>query len=78
MNGKQLEVKNITLFVFKMLVCAVLCCAVFAGIWSSVFSLSLTQLWSIVTGVIPSWASKIGEEVNHTGKNKAISMSMNT
>ncbi|KAK9959808.1 hypothetical protein ABG768_009909 [Culter alburnus] len=36
------------------------------GIWSSVFSLSLTQLWSIVTGVIPSWASKIGEEVNHT------------
>ncbi|XP_051724626.1 cytosolic phospholipase A2 delta isoform X1 [Ctenopharyngodon idella] len=36
------------------------------GIWSSVFSLSLTQLWSIVTGVTPSWASKIGEEVNHT------------
>ncbi|XP_067310716.1 cytosolic phospholipase A2 delta [Pseudorasbora parva] len=36
------------------------------GIWSSVFSLSLTQLWSIVTGVVPSWASKIGEEVNNT------------
>ncbi|XP_048047221.1 cytosolic phospholipase A2 delta isoform X2 [Megalobrama amblycephala] len=36
------------------------------GIWSSIFSFSLTQLWSIVTGVIPSWASKIGEEVNHT------------
>uniref|UniRef100_A0A671RRQ4 Phospholipase A2, group IVF, tandem duplicate 2 n=2 Tax=Sinocyclocheilus anshuiensis TaxID=1608454 RepID=A0A671RRQ4_9TELE len=36
------------------------------GIWSSVFSLSLTQLWSVVTGVIPSWASKIGEEVNQT------------
>uniref|UniRef100_A0A673ID89 Phospholipase A2 n=1 Tax=Sinocyclocheilus rhinocerous TaxID=307959 RepID=A0A673ID89_9TELE len=27
------------------------------GIWSSVFSLSLTQLWSVVTGVIPSWAN---------------------
>ncbi|XP_016379190.1 cytosolic phospholipase A2 zeta-like [Sinocyclocheilus rhinocerous] len=36
------------------------------GIWSSVFSLSLTQLWSRITGVIPSWASKIGEEVNQT------------
>lgn len=36
------------------------------GIWSSVFSLSLTQLWTVVTGVIPSWASKVGEEVNHT------------
>uniref|UniRef100_A0A673H464 Phospholipase A2, group IVF, tandem duplicate 2 n=1 Tax=Sinocyclocheilus rhinocerous TaxID=307959 RepID=A0A673H464_9TELE len=36
------------------------------GIWSSVFSLSLTQLWSAVTGVIPSWASKVGEEVNQT------------
>uniref|UniRef100_A0A672R4C2 Phospholipase A2, group IVF, tandem duplicate 2 n=1 Tax=Sinocyclocheilus grahami TaxID=75366 RepID=A0A672R4C2_SINGR len=36
------------------------------GIWSSVFSLSLTQLWSAVTGVIPSWASKVGEEVRQT------------
>ncbi|XP_052436077.1 cytosolic phospholipase A2 zeta [Carassius gibelio] len=36
------------------------------GIWSSVFSLSLTQLWNTVTGVIPSWASKVGEEVNQT------------
>ncbi len=44
---------------------------VFAGIWSSIFSLSLTQLWSAVTGVIPSWASKVGEEVNHSGKSKA-------
>jgi len=47
---------------------------VFAGIWSSVFSLSLTQLWNIVTGVIPSWASNIGEEVNNTGKRNAISI----
>ncbi|KAL1257757.1 hypothetical protein QQF64_011001 [Cirrhinus molitorella] len=36
------------------------------GIWSSVFSLSPTQLWSIVTGEIPSWASKLGEDVNQT------------
>ncbi|XP_052000966.1 cytosolic phospholipase A2 delta [Xyrauchen texanus] len=36
------------------------------GIWSSVFSVSLTQLWSCITGVIPSWAHKIGEEVNNT------------
>ncbi|KAK2878875.1 hypothetical protein Q8A67_019666 [Cirrhinus molitorella] len=32
------------------------------GIWSSVFSLNLTQLWSRITGVIPSWASKLGEK----------------
>ncbi|XP_050957645.1 cytosolic phospholipase A2 zeta-like [Labeo rohita] len=36
------------------------------GMWSSIFSVSLTQLWTVVTGVIPSWASKIGEEVNQT------------
>ncbi|KAA0711062.1 Cytosolic phospholipase A2 delta [Triplophysa tibetana] len=36
------------------------------GIWSSVFSLSLTQIWSTVTGVIPSWAHKIGEDVKQT------------
>lgn len=53
-------------------------CVVFAGIWSSVFSLSLTQLWSTVTGVTPSWASKVGEEVNPTGKKKAGTMSKTT
>ncbi|XP_016400701.1 cytosolic phospholipase A2 zeta-like [Sinocyclocheilus rhinocerous] len=45
------------------------------GIWSSVFSLSLTQLWSAVTGVIPSWASKVGEEVNQTDKDDKPSTS---
>ncbi|XDV43092.1 hypothetical protein PO909_011637 [Leuciscus waleckii] len=43
------------------------------GIWSSVFSLSLTQLWNIVTGVIPSWASNIGDEVNRTDNNPKTS-----
>ncbi|XP_073682658.1 cytosolic phospholipase A2 delta-like [Garra rufa] len=36
------------------------------GIWSSVFSLSPTQLWNVVTGEIPSWASKLGDDVNQT------------
>ncbi|RXN38788.1 cytosolic phospholipase A2 zeta-like protein [Labeo rohita] len=45
------------------------------GIWSSVFSLSLTQLWTVVTGKIPSWASKLGEDVNQTEKGKKPSAS---
>ncbi|XP_073683438.1 cytosolic phospholipase A2 delta-like [Garra rufa] len=32
------------------------------GIWSSVFSLNLTLLWSRITGVNPSWASKSGDK----------------
>nr|XP_055028411.1 cytosolic phospholipase A2 delta-like [Misgurnus anguillicaudatus] len=36
------------------------------GIWSSVFSFNLTEIWSFVTGVTPFWSSKIGEKVTHT------------
>ncbi|XP_073725449.1 cytosolic phospholipase A2 delta [Misgurnus anguillicaudatus] len=35
------------------------------GIWSSVFSLSLTQIWTCATGVTPSWADQVGEEVTN-------------
>ncbi|KAF4084373.1 hypothetical protein AMELA_G00127920 [Ameiurus melas] len=34
------------------------------GMWSSVFSANLVQLWSAYTGMIPSWVSQLGEKVD--------------
>ncbi|KAF7704741.1 hypothetical protein HF521_021813 [Silurus meridionalis] len=34
------------------------------GIWSSAFSINLAQIWSSITGVIPSW---VGGNVDHIG-----------
>ncbi|KAB5562008.1 hypothetical protein PHYPO_G00013030 [Pangasianodon hypophthalmus] len=34
------------------------------GMWSSVFSANLMQLWSAFTGVIPSWAFRLGDKVD--------------
>ncbi|XP_064790417.1 cytosolic phospholipase A2 zeta-like [Oncorhynchus masou masou] len=34
------------------------------GLWSSVFSLNLTQLWRFATGGQPSWSPWLGEDVN--------------
>ncbi|KAI4899858.1 hypothetical protein NFI96_010932, partial [Prochilodus magdalenae] len=34
------------------------------GTWSSIFSLNLTQLWSTLTGVMPSWTPWLGEHVS--------------
>ncbi|XP_030643303.1 cytosolic phospholipase A2 zeta [Chanos chanos] len=39
------------------------------GLWSSVFSLNLTQLWSFVTGTVPTWIPWIGENVDHVETN---------
>ncbi|XP_034754738.1 cytosolic phospholipase A2 zeta-like isoform X2 [Etheostoma cragini] len=36
------------------------------GIWSSVFSINITQLWSQVTGCKPSWSPWLGPDVNRT------------
>ncbi|KAB5562006.1 hypothetical protein PHYPO_G00013010 [Pangasianodon hypophthalmus] len=33
------------------------------GMWSSVFSANLMQLWKHVTGAVPSWTSWLGEDV---------------
>ncbi|XP_062319532.1 cytosolic phospholipase A2 zeta-like [Osmerus eperlanus] len=35
------------------------------GIWSSVFSLNLTQLWTACTGMLPSWSPWLGENVGN-------------
>uniref|UniRef100_A0A3B1JPJ7 Phospholipase A2 n=2 Tax=Astyanax mexicanus TaxID=7994 RepID=A0A3B1JPJ7_ASTMX len=34
------------------------------GTWSSIFSLNLTQLWSTITGVMPTWTPWIRETVS--------------
>ncbi|XP_053488689.1 cytosolic phospholipase A2 zeta-like isoform X1 [Ictalurus furcatus] len=41
------------------------------GMWSSVFSANLLQLWCTYTGKIPSWASQLGDKVDsiETDKN---------
>ncbi|XP_039639450.1 cytosolic phospholipase A2 zeta [Perca fluviatilis] len=36
------------------------------GIWSSVFSINITQLWSQVTGSKPSWSPWLGPDVSRT------------
>ncbi|XP_072545010.1 cytosolic phospholipase A2 zeta-like [Salminus brasiliensis] len=38
------------------------------GTWSSVFSLNLTQLWSTITGAMPSWIPWIGKSVSSIEK----------
>ncbi|XP_046885001.1 cytosolic phospholipase A2 zeta-like isoform X1 [Hypomesus transpacificus] len=35
------------------------------GLWSSVFSLNLTQLWTAFTGMPPSWSPWLGENVSN-------------
>ncbi|XP_017332299.1 cytosolic phospholipase A2 zeta [Ictalurus punctatus] len=35
----------------------------YLGMWSSVFSANLMQLWKHVTGAMPSWTSWLGEDV---------------
>ena len=39
------------------------------GLWSSVFSLNLTQLWTAFTGMPPSWSPWLGENVSNIGNN---------
>ncbi|KAM9465847.1 cytosolic phospholipase A2 zeta-like [Clarias gariepinus] len=34
------------------------------GMWSSFFSANLMQLWTAFNGVIPSWASRLGDKVD--------------
>ncbi|KAI7805104.1 putative cytosolic phospholipase A2 zeta-like, partial [Triplophysa rosa] len=47
------------------------------GIWSSVFSLNLTKIWGLTTGIGPSWAPRTGEEASDTNTaNKAKSLGM--
>ncbi|XP_073683027.1 cytosolic phospholipase A2 zeta [Garra rufa] len=36
------------------------------GMWSSIFSINLTEIWSIATGVTPSWTPWVGGEVRNT------------
>ncbi|XP_058609507.1 cytosolic phospholipase A2 zeta-like [Onychostoma macrolepis] len=36
------------------------------GMWSSVFSVNLTDIWSLATGVNPSWMPWAGERVSNT------------
>ncbi|KAA8584149.1 hypothetical protein FQN60_015357 [Etheostoma spectabile] len=36
------------------------------GIWSSIFSINITQLWSQVTGCKPSWSPYLGPDVSRT------------
>ncbi|XP_026880389.2 cytosolic phospholipase A2 zeta isoform X1 [Electrophorus electricus] len=38
------------------------------GIWSSVFSANLTELWSSVTGILPSWKPWLGQQVVNTAE----------
>ncbi|XP_020337275.1 cytosolic phospholipase A2 zeta [Oncorhynchus kisutch] len=41
-----------------------ICIASLLGLWSSVFSLNLTQLWDFATGGQTSWSTWLGEEIN--------------
>ncbi|KAG7328602.1 hypothetical protein KOW79_008546 [Hemibagrus wyckioides] len=34
------------------------------GVWSSFFSTNLLQLWNACTGMIPAWASRLGDKVD--------------
>ncbi|XP_052475918.1 cytosolic phospholipase A2 zeta [Carassius gibelio] len=36
------------------------------GMWSSIFSINLTEIWSIATGVAPSWMPWVGGGVSNT------------
>ncbi|XP_026141513.1 cytosolic phospholipase A2 zeta [Carassius auratus] len=36
------------------------------GMWSSIFSINLTEIWNLATGVNPSWIPYGGEEVSNT------------
>ncbi|XP_059374793.1 cytosolic phospholipase A2 zeta-like [Carassius carassius] len=36
------------------------------GMWSSIFSINLTEIWSIATGVTPSWMPWVGGGVSNT------------
>ncbi|TSU37063.1 Cytosolic phospholipase A2 beta [Bagarius yarrelli] len=38
--------------------------SIMLGMWSSVFSASLSQLWAAFTGSVPSWASRFGDRVD--------------
>ncbi|KAM9848230.1 cytosolic phospholipase A2 beta isoform 2-T2 [Aulostomus maculatus] len=35
------------------------------GIWSSIFSINLTQMWQLVTGNLPSWTPWLGPDVSN-------------
>ncbi|XP_034408437.1 cytosolic phospholipase A2 zeta-like [Cyclopterus lumpus] len=35
------------------------------GIWSSAISVSMSQLWTLATGFMPSWSTWLGPEVNN-------------
>ena len=48
--------------------------SVLTGLWSSVFSLNLTQLWRFATGGQPSWSPWLGEDVNKIGQIKWTSI----
>ncbi|KAI5102700.1 cytosolic phospholipase A2 zeta-like isoform X2 [Silurus meridionalis] len=43
------------------------------GMWSSIFSANLMQLWSAFTGMIPSWASRLGDKVDKIEKGNTSS-----
>ncbi|XP_056623795.1 cytosolic phospholipase A2 zeta-like [Triplophysa dalaica] len=41
------------------------------GIWSSVFSLNLTEIWGLTTGIAPSWAPGTGREASDKSEDTA-------
>ncbi|XP_067092927.1 cytosolic phospholipase A2 zeta-like isoform X2 [Osmerus mordax] len=44
------------------------------GIWSSVFSMNLTQLWTAFTGMPPSWSPWLGENVSNIADSEPITL----
>lgn len=59
-------VKYSVLYLCSTLTCCVVIlyfCA-YLGIWSSVFSLNLTTVWGLTTGIGPSWAPGTGGETS--------------
>lgn len=41
---------------------------VYKGMWSSIFSINLTEIWRLATGVSPSWTPWFGGGVSNTGE----------
>lgn len=41
---------------------------VYKGMWSSIFSVNLTEIWHLATGVAPSWTPWFGGGVSNTGE----------
>ncbi|TSU37062.1 Cytosolic phospholipase A2 zeta [Bagarius yarrelli] len=49
--------------------------SIMLGMWSSVFSASLSQLWTNFTGLMPLWVSQLGDKVDPIeSDNKATTM----